>query len=117
MAPMTSPPNAKLATMTQRLDHFPRARSSDNIQPSASTVTGRSIMCACRSLYKKVNRGNSVIGSTSPGEVGMMRLGFQYHSPQPYGSGVPERVLPNPVTDQARRSVTVDPINGSCPAD
>ena len=36
--------------------------STESAQASASTVTGRAIMCACRSPYRKVKAGNSVIG-------------------------------------------------------
>ena len=80
----------------------------------------RTIMCACRSLYKNVKSGNSVIGSTSPG-AGMTRLGFQYHSPCPMGSGhlrqafgdsiqCPREALENirPIRHAARRAYPLE---------
>jgi hypothetical protein len=54
-------------------------RSQETIHASANVVSNRLIMWACRSAYKKVKNGNSVIGPASPFSGGIARLGFQYH--------------------------------------
>src|SRR3970040_2076742 len=82
-----------------------RLSTAENAQPKLSRVTGSAIMWACRSAYINVNNGNSVMGADSLG-AGMMRVGFQYHSPVPYGSAFPlsDITIPRNVTPTSVRN-------------
>ena len=63
---------------------IPRLFITESAQLSARSASGIASMCACRSLYRNVKNGNSVISLPGPG--GMTRLGSQYQSPRPNGS-------------------------------
>jgi len=50
-------------------------------QARASSIKGKLIICACKSPYKKVKKGNSVMGATSPSSALMAREAVQNQSP------------------------------------
>ena len=84
--PITIPPKAQWTTDAALDLTFPFPNTTVMDQTNAAKVTGSASICACKSPYKKVNNGNSVIGPDSVTGCGIIRVAFQYHSPVPIGT-------------------------------
>ena len=111
--PTCSPPRATRAAGRAGRAAGPRrgwSRAGRSTQASTSTsvaaAKGRAMACACRSAYRYVKAGNSLIGPGSVAGWPMTREAFQYHQSSgislPGGRGAPRR--PRPGCRRRRRT-------------